>query len=214
MTITVHGHPLSPFVRKVLLTLDIKGVEHTNIIVFPGDSSPAFRAVSPLGKIPVLQHDDFTTADSSVICRYLERVFPTPPIYPADPKLEAKASWVEEYADTKLIENCAALFQQRFLFPKMMGKPTDEAIVDDVLTHGMPPVLDYLESIAPESGYFVGGALSIADISVVTCFLQAQYADFAVDAARYPKLARYVAAGFASPIVTGRMAKERAALAN
>lgn len=212
MTITVHGHPLSPFVRKVLLTLDIKGIEHTNIIVFPGDSSPAFRAMSPLGKVPVLQHDDFSTCDSSGICRYLERVFPQPPIYPADPKLEARALWVEEYADTTLIENCAGLFQQRFLFPKMMGKPTDEAIVDNILTHGMPSVLAYLESIAPESGYFVGSALSIADISVVTCFLQAQYGDFAVDAAKYPKLGRYLAAAFATPVVTARMAKERAAL--
>ncbi|HTK99096.1 MAG TPA: glutathione S-transferase family protein [Pseudomonadales bacterium] len=214
MTIKVHGHPLSPFVRKVLLTLDVKGIEHENIVVFPGDSSPQFRAVSPLGKIPVLQHDDFSIADSSVICRYLERVFPTPAIYPADPKLEARALWVEEYADTKVIENCAGLFQQRFLFPKLMNKPTDQAIVDDILTHGLPPVLDYLESIAPESGYFVGNALSIADLSVTTCFLQAQYADFAVDAKRYPKLGRYLAAAFASPIVTARMAKERAVVGN
>jgi len=212
MTIKVHGHPLSPFVRKVLLTLEIKGIEYESIPVFPGDSSPQFRAISPLGKIPILQHDDFTTPDSSVICRYLERVFPNPPIYPADPKLEARALWVEEYADTKVIENCAGLFQQRFLFPKMMGKPTDQAVVDNILTNGMPPVLAYLESIAPESGYFVGNALSIADIAVVTCFLQAQYGDFAVDAKQYPKLARYLTGAFASPIVTGRMSKERAAL--
>lgn len=212
MTIRVHGHPLSPFVRKVLLTLDIKGIDHENIPVFPGDSSEAFRAVSPLGKIPVLQHDDFTTPDSSVICRYLERVFPQSPIYPADPQLEARALWVEEYADTKLIENCAALFQQRFLFPKMMGRPTDEKIVADVLANGLPPVLDYLESIAPESGYFVGTALSIADIAVVTCFLQAQYGDFAVDASKHPKLARYLAVALAQPVVVARMAKERAAV--
>ena len=113
-----------------------------------------------------------------------------------------------------MIENCAGLFQQRFLFPKMMGKPTDQAIVDNIITHGMPPVLEYLESIAPESGYFVGNALSIADISVVTCFLQAQYGDFAVDAQRYPKLGRYLQGAFASPIVTGRMTKERAVLGN
>jgi glutathione S-transferase len=212
MTIKVHGHPLSPFVRKVLLTLEIKGVEYESNPVFPGDPSPAFRAISPLGKIPVLQHDDFTTPDSSVICRYLERVFPETPIYPTDPKLEARASWVEEYADTKVIENCAGLFQQRFLFPRMMNKPTDEAVVDNILAHGMPPVLDYLESIAPESGYFVGGALSIADIAVTTCFLQAQYGDFAVDGTKYPKLGRYLAAAFASPAVTQRMAKERAVL--
>ncbi len=214
MTIKVHGHPLSPFVRKVLFALEIKGVDYENVVVMPGDSSPAFRKVSPLGKIPVLQHDDFSIADSSVICRYIERVFPTPALFPADPKLEARALWVEEYADTKVIENCAGIFQQRFLFPKMMGKATDQAIVDNIITHGMPPVLEYLESIAPESGYFVGDALSIADISVVTCFLQAQYGDYAVDAKRYPKLGRYLAGAFASPIVTGRMAKERAVLGN
>jgi glutathione S-transferase len=84
--------------------------------------------------------------------------------------------------------------------------------VDNILTNGMPPVLAYLESIAPESGYFVGGALSIADIAVTTCFLQAQYGDFAVDSSKYPKLGRYLTAAFASPIVTKRMAKERAAL--
>ncbi|HTO58223.1 MAG TPA: glutathione S-transferase family protein [Pseudomonadales bacterium] len=212
MTIKVHGHPLSPFVRKVLLALDAKGVAYENVVVMPNDQSPAFRAISPLGKIPVLQHDDFTIPDSSVICRYIERVFPDKPLYPADPKLEARVGWVEEYADTTVIQNCAGLFQQRFLFPRMFNRPTDQAIVDDILANGMPPVLAYLESIAPESGYFVGNALSIADIAVTTCFLQAQYGDFAVDAKQYPKLGRYLAGAFASPIVTGRMAKERAVL--
>lgn len=212
MKIKVHGHPLSPFVRKVLLTLEIKGIEFENPPVFPNDPSPEFRAISPLGKIPVLQHGDFTVPDSSVICRYLDRVFPEKPIYPADPKLDAHASWVEEYADTKLIENCAGIFQQRYLFPRMMGKPTDNAVVDNIINHTLPPVLDYVESIAPASGYFVGGALSIADIAITTCFLQAQYGDFAVDGAKYPKLSRYLAGAFASPIVTGRMAKERALL--
>ena len=214
MTIKVHGHPLSPFVRKVLLTLDAKGIEHENIVVFPNDESPAFRAISPLGKIPVLQHDDFTIPDSSVICRYLDRVFPEKPIYPADPKLEARACWVEEYADTKLMENCAGLFQQRFLFPRMYKRPTDQAIVDNILTNGMPPVLAYLESLAPASGYFIGNALSIADIAVTTAFLQAQYGDFQVDSGKYPKLAGYLKGAFASPIVTGRMAKERAVVGN
>jgi len=214
MTIKVHGHPLSPFVRKVLLTLDAKGIAYENLVVMPNDQSPAFRAISPLGKIPVLQHDDFTIPDSSVICRYLDRVFPEKPIYPADPKLEARACWVEEYADTKLIENCAGLFQQRFLFPRMYQRPTDQAIVDNILTNGMPPVLAYLESLAPASGYFIGNALSIADIAVTTAFLQAQYGDFQVDSGKYPKLAGYLKGAFASPIVTGRMAKERAVVGN
>lgn len=213
MTLTVHGHPLSPFVRKVLFTLEAKGIEHVSIPVFPGDSSPAFRAMSPFGRVPVLQDGDFCIQDSSVICRYLDRVHPGTPIYPADPKLEARACWVEEFADTMLIAPCAGLFQQRFLFPKMMGRPTDEAVVAKILAEDMPAALAYVESIAPAGGYFVGDALSIADISIVTCFLQARYAEFSVDAAQYPKLAAYLAGALASPIVTTRMTREQAALA-
>jgi glutathione S-transferase len=213
MTLTVHGHPLSPFVRKVLFTLEAKGIEHVSKPVFPGDPSPEFRAMSPFGRVPVLQDGDFSILDSSVICRYLDRVHPGTPIYPADPKLEARACWVEEYADTTLITACAGLFQQRFLFPKMMGRPTDEAVVAKILAEDMPTALAYVESIAPERGYFVGDALSIADFSVVTCFLQARYADFSVDATRYPKLAAYLAGAFANSLVTTRTAREQAALA-
>ena len=59
MTIKVHGHPLSPFVRKVLLTLEAKVSSTRTSWSSRAIPSPQFRAVSPLGKIPVLQHDDF-----------------------------------------------------------------------------------------------------------------------------------------------------------
>jgi glutathione S-transferase len=71
--IKIYGVPLSPFVRKALLALEYKGLDYENEPTFPGDESPAFRAISPLGKIPVLEHDGFTVPDTSVICRYLDR---------------------------------------------------------------------------------------------------------------------------------------------
>ena len=190
--ITVHGVQLSPFVRKLLLALDYKGIAYESVGVFPGAEDPAFRAISPFGKVPVLQHDDFTIADTSVICRYLDRVFPENSLYRQDPKLEAQACWLEEFADSKLIEACAGLFQQRFLFPKMFNQPTDESVVTDILENKLPPLLEYLESQMPESGPLVGEAVSIADLSVLTCFLQARYGDFEVDAGLYPKLSSYL----------------------
>ena len=120
--------------------------------VFPGADDPAFRKISPLGKVPVLEHDDFTIPDTSVICRYVDRVFPDKSIYPSDPKDEAWALWIEEFADPKLIEACAGLFQQRFLYPKMFGQATDEAVVKELLEERLPPLLTYLESITPETG--------------------------------------------------------------
>ena len=100
--IKLYGMPLSPFARKAMLVLDYKELEYDNVPIFPGDESPEFRAISPLGKVPVLEHDGFTVADTSVICRYLDRIAPEKSIYPDDPQLEATACWLEEYADSKL----------------------------------------------------------------------------------------------------------------
>lgn len=205
----IYGAPLSPFVRKVLLALEYKNLAYENEPTFPGDSSPKFKAMSPLGKIPVLEHDGFTVPDTSVICRYLDRIAPEPGLYPGDPRDEARAGWLEEYADTRLIENCAGVFQERLLKPKLLKQPTDEVRLAKILQSELPACLAYLESIVPESGYLVGGNLSIADISVVTCFIQARYGDYDVDGTSYPKLRRYLDGAYASPLVVKRMASER-----
>ncbi|NJN52834.1 MAG: glutathione S-transferase family protein [Gammaproteobacteria bacterium] len=205
----LYGVPLSPFARKALLVLDYKELKYENLPTFPGDASSEFRKISPLGKIPVLDHDGFTIPDTSVICRYLDRIAPQKPIYPTDPKLEAKALWLEEYADSRLVETCAALFRERLLKPKMMQQPTDEAAVQNILENTMPECLAYLESVVPESGYLVGDSLSIADVAVVTCFIQARYGDFDVDGKRAPKLRRYLDQAFAAPLVVKRLAAEQ-----
>ncbi len=210
--IKIHGVPLSPFVRKTLLTLEYKGLEYENNPVFPGSDEADFRAISPLGKIPILEHDGFTTPDSSIICRYLDRVFPEKSIYPEDPKDDARATWIEEFADTKLVEALAGLFTQRFLNPKFLGEPTDEDQVTNILENLVPPVLDYLESITPEEGLLVGSSVSIADIAVVTCFLQAQYADFEPDGQKYPRIKRYLDYTLNSDVVKNRLKSEKEAL--
>ena len=211
--IKLYGMPLSPFARKAMLVLDYKELEYENLPTFPGDESPEFRAISPLGKVPVLEHDGFTVADTSVICRYLDRIAPEKSIYPDDPQLEATACWLEEYADSKLMENCAGLFRQRLINPKFFNEPTNEVVVKSILDEGMPQCLEYLESVTPESGYMVGDSISIADIAVTTCFLQARYGDFDVDGAAAPKLRSYLDRAFAAPLVVKRLEAEKAAVA-
>ena len=211
--IKVHGHPLSPFVRKALLALEFKQVDYELNVVMPGETDPAFRAMSPLGKIPVLEHDGFTVPDTSIICRYVDRLFPEPPLYPADPKLEATATWIEEYADTKLMNACGGLFQQRFLNPNMLGTPTDEAVVEHILNNEMPDALAYLESIVPDEGALLGGSVSIADIAVVTAFVQGQYGQFEVTG-DHPRLRAYLDRAFANSTLQARLSSEREMLAN
>lgn len=60
---------------------------------------PAWAELSPLGKIPVPLTGELDLVDSSVICQYLERVHPTPALYPSEPAAFARALWLEELVD-------------------------------------------------------------------------------------------------------------------
>jgi glutathione S-transferase len=192
MSIQIHGVPPSPFVRKVRVFLAEKNVPYELVTQQPFNPSAEYLAKSPLGKIPCLQEGDFTLPDSSVICAYLERTHPEPPLYPGDPKDYARALWFEEYADSKLAEVCGQPFFQRVVRPLFFQQDPDETVVEKIVNEGQPPVFDYLEGQLEEGSQgFVGGRLSIADIAVGTMLAQLIHADLDLDAGRWPKLAAH-----------------------
>jgi glutathione S-transferase len=188
----VIGSPLSPYVRKVLVCLDRKGVayEIDPIIPFLGDDR--FTRLSPLRRIPVLIDDRVSIADSSVICQYLEERHPEPALYPADIAQRARARWLEEYADSRMGEVFIwRLFNQVAIGPAVWGTPTDDAVVEHTLEVEIPDVLGYLETQLPARG-FCCGELSIADIAIACFFRNAAFARFRVDAGRWPVTAAFV----------------------
>lgn len=206
--ITVHGVPLSPFVRKVQMALRYKGLDFTSIPVMPGDDSEAFSKISPLHKVPVLEHDGFTTPDSSVILRYLDQTFPDKPIYPSNRQSQAKACWLEEYGDTKLVESAAPIFFQRIVRPRIFNEPTDEALVTQKIDVELPPVLRYLDNALPADGYAVGDHLTIADIGIISPLMSARHGEYVPDAKTYPKLAAYFERAIASDMVQKQLSVE------
>lgn len=197
--VQIIGSYLSPYVRKVLVALELKGIayEIDPIVAFHGDDR--FSAASPLRRIPVLFDGDLTLCDSSVICQYLEDVHPEPALFPLDVRDRARARWIEEYADTRLGDVLIwRLFNQRAIRPFVWGHPVDEAVVERTLSVDLPEVLDYLETFAPEDGFAFGGALSIADVSVAAFFRNAAFVKVSIDAARWPKTAGWVARTWAT----------------
>jgi glutathione S-transferase len=190
--VRVVGSYVSPYVRKVLVALDLKGVpyEIDPIVPFLGDDR--FSALSPIRRIPVLVDDLVTLCDSSVICQYLEDRHPEPALYPADIARRAHARWLEEYADTRMGEVFIwQLFNQVAIRRAVWGEEPDQAVVERTLRDDVPAVLDYLERQAPADG-FVCGALSIADVAIACFFRNAAFAGFRVDPARWPRTAAYV----------------------
>ena len=203
----VYGASISPFVRKVLLTLEYKGLSYEQVPTSPFAPTADFLAKSPLKKIPVLDHDDFSIPDSSIICRYLEEAFPAQPFYPASVQDRARAAWIEEYADTKLLEIMAGYFFERIVKPNFLKQQPDEARIANAAAQA-PAVMAYLESIVPATG-FLFGTLTIADASITSMLLNGQYGGYTIDAAQAPKLAAFFARVVATPVFVARLAKER-----
>ena len=190
--VRIIGSYSSPYVRKVLVCLDLKhvGYEIDPIIPFMGDER--FSRLSPLRRIPVLIDDAVTLADSSVICQYLEDRYPEPLLYPRDVAQRARARWLEEFADTRMGEVFIwRLFNEVAIKPFVWGEKTDQQVVAKTLADDIPHILDYLESELPADG-FACGALSIADIAIGCFFRNAAFARFTVDAARWPVTAAFV----------------------
>ena len=190
--VRIIGSPLSPYVRKVLVSLHVKGLawEIDPIVPFLGDDR--FSRLSPLRRIPVLIDDQVTLSDSSVICQYLEDRHPHHPLFPKDVAQRARARWLEEFADTRMGDVFIwRLFNQVAIRPAVWGEPGDSELVRRTLAEDVPQVLDYLEAELPSAG-FACGDFSIADIAVASFFRNAAFARFRIDAARWPITAAFV----------------------
>jgi glutathione S-transferase len=190
--LTIIGSYVSPYVRKVLACLNLKGVGFQVDPITPFFGNDEFRRLSPLCRIPVLIDGDFNASDSSVICGYIDEAYSGHALLPADPKDRARARWLEEFADTRLGDVLIwSFFYQKIVHPLVWGEPGDQARIDKAIGEDIPPALDYLEQQAPADG-FLFGDIGIADISVATFFRNGSYAGFEIDAQRWPRAAQWV----------------------
>jgi glutathione S-transferase len=79
------GSPLSPYVRKALITAELKGLAG-RIELIPADTNKGDETLfqkNPLGKIPcLLTEDGQSIFDSHVVCEYLDSLAPSPVLFP------------------------------------------------------------------------------------------------------------------------------------
>jgi glutathione S-transferase len=201
--IQVIGSYLSPYVRKLLVCLDIKGLEYEIDPIAPFYGSDTFGRLSPLRRIPILIDGDVCLADSTVICEYLEGAYPEKPLLPTDISNRARCRWYEEYADSRMGEVFIwHLYNQRIIRKYVWGQAPNETILNKTLNEDIPQIMDYLESSLPSQG-FLFGDLSLADISIASFFRNATFANYVIDKERWPIAAAHVNAVLSLPSFKG-----------
>lgn len=212
MAFKILGAALSPYVRKTRVYFAEKGIPYELDPIIPFAPPADWKTKSPLGKIPCLEHDGRYLADSSVICAYVEKLNPTPPLYPSDPWEYGRALWFEEYMDGGFVANAMApIFFERIV-KKLLRQEPDLARAQAALDKALPEACDYLSKELGDNEYVVGNRFTIADIAVASPFVNLAHAGVSIDAARWPKLTAYVERIHARPSFKPLIEEERAGL--
>ncbi|HZJ92215.1 MAG TPA: glutathione S-transferase family protein [Thiopseudomonas sp.] len=209
MALVLYGAALSPFVRKVRACLLEKQLEYSNEMIVPGQQPQWFYDISPLGRIPALRDGDFTLCDSAVICAYLAEKYPQNNSLLGNTVEEsARIRWFEKYADYEVAPLATfTVFFNRVL-AKSMGGSCDEAAIEKALV-ALEKHYDYLEAQLAGQEYFVGNRFSLADLAVVTHWVNLSYAKEQLNADKWPKLAAHKERILARDSLQQLLAEER-----
>ncbi len=170
----LYGSTASPFVQRVLMTVRAKGHE-IELRLPPGEGglrSAAFRAISPMGRIPLLELDDGETlCESDAIAAYLDETLTGPPLL---------AGTALERARTREIMALTALEVASGLRPIMLHLVFRIGDAPDVVAaarHQMEGGLDAIARLLdPVGPWALGDAIGAADCMLVPILTLAQIA--------------------------------------
>lgn len=165
----VHSIPGSPYGRAVLATLLEKSATFGFVAVAPRSmKSEPHLSLHPFGRVPVLEHDGFRLYETQAILRYLDRVLPTPPLTPADPRGAARMDQMLGICDWYLHQGVNNIIGfQRVVRPRLLGLPCDEAAVAEAVPRAHL-VFAELSRLLGTNAYLAGPEMSLADMVVAS----------------------------------------------
>jgi glutathione S-transferase len=172
-TFVVHSIPGSPFGRAVLIALEEKGARYRLAPVAPATlRTPEHLARHPFGRVPILDHGEFRLFETQAILRYIDRVLSGASLTPDGACAAARMDQLMNINDWYLFQGVGNIIAfQRIVAPRLMGRAADEAAIAAAMPRAHA-VFDALARELADQPYFVGDAISLADV------LMAPHLDF------------------------------------
>ncbi|MDB5683461.1 MAG: protein ligF [Sphingomonas bacterium] len=223
---------------KPLLTMFEKQLAFTPRLLNPAvfeHHEDWFKKINPRGQVPALDHDGHIITESTVICEYLEDVFPDSgaSLRPADPVARAEmrvwTKWVDEYFcwcvstigwERRISQMARAISAEEFEervkripVPEQQKKWRDarNGFPKEVLDEEMRKIgisVKKLEARLAESEWLAGEQYTLADICnfAIANGMQNGFAEL-VNAADTPNLVQWIARINARPACQEMFAK-------
>lgn len=162
---TLYHVPLSPFCRKVRLSLAEKKIEVQLVEERYWEKDSDFLRRNPAGKVPVLKIDNKVLSESSAICEYLEDKYPQPTLMPstAGARFEVRrlVSWFDDKFHNEVTSN---LLYER-VNKKVQGEGYPVAANIKAGARAIKYHLDYMSWLLDNRRWLAGDAMSLADFA-------------------------------------------------
>lgn len=157
--------PLSPFCRKVRLSLAEKKVEVELVEERYWEKDADFLRRNPAGKVPVLKLDGRMMSESTPICEYLEETRPDPALLPKDPEGRFEVRRLVTWFDDKFHNEVTS----KLLYERVNKKVTKEGYPDSAnVKAGAKAIkfhLDYMAWLLDHRRWLAGDVMTLADFA-------------------------------------------------
>jgi glutathione S-transferase len=172
---------------KVGYVLDAVGVSYEFKLIDLSkkeQKSEAFLKINPVGKVPALQHNDFSMFESGAMCRYVANV-ENSALYPEDKMLRAQVDQWLDFFSAHLGRWLSTLFFEKVLKSKMGFGQADSSKCEEAQNFVLQQI-EPVEKQLSQNNYFVGDKITIADYAAFAYIDQTTALQF--DLSAYPSL--------------------------
>jgi glutathione S-transferase len=167
--------PLSPFCRKVRLSLAEKKLEVELVEERYWERDPDFIRRNPAGQVPVLKMDGITMAESCAICEYIEEKHPEPMLLPksAEDRLEVRR--LVGWFDGKFHSEVTSKLVYERVNKKVMGQGYPDSKNVKAGAKAIKYHLDYMGWLLEQRRWLAGDVMTLADFAAAAHFSALDY---------------------------------------
>lgn len=151
----LYGSCFCPFVQRVWISLELKGLPYQYIEVDPYKKPESLLQVNPRGLVPALRHGDWGCYESTVLMEYLEDLNQGRPLLPRDPQTRAHSRLWTDHINRHIIPPFYRLLQEQDT-SKQPGHATE-------LTSQIQKLVD---AASPQGPFFLGPEMSFVDCQI------------------------------------------------
>ena len=163
--IRLYHSPLSPFCRKVRLTMAEKKLEVELVEERYWEQNPEFMRRNPAGKVPVLRMGALILSESQAICEYLEETVPTPPLMPKDVEKRYEVRRLCAWFDDKFQAEVTSKLVYERVNKKLMSQGYPDSQNVKAGSVAIKYHLDYMGWLLEQRRWLAGDVMTLADFT-------------------------------------------------